>query len=75
MLACAQASASGTTCLTVGTNIANIYFRHPFLAVSTCRTIAELHGGRLRVGFGMSHRGLLGSLGIEMGGAGRARPR
>ncbi|CAN0422442.1 unnamed protein product, partial [Phaeothamnion confervicola] len=68
-LACAQAIASGTTRLTVGTNIANIYFRHAFLAASTCRTIAELHGGRLRVGFGMSHRGLLGSLGIDMGDA------
>ncbi|MBK8958699.1 MAG: LLM class flavin-dependent oxidoreductase [Proteobacteria bacterium] len=68
-LACAQAIASATRELTVGTNIANIYFRHPFLAASTCRTIAELHGGRLRVGFGMSHRGLLGSLGIDMGDA------
>lgn len=68
-LACAQAIASGTAHLTVGTNIANIYFRHAFLAASTCRTIAELHGGRLRVGFGMSHRGLLGSLGIDMGDA------
>lgn len=68
-LACAQAIASGTTRLTVGTNIANIYFRHAFLAASSCRTIAELHGGRLRVGFGMSHRGLLGSLGIDMGDA------
>ena len=68
-LACAQAIASGTTHLTVGTNIANIYFRHAFLAASSCRTIAELHGGRLRVGFGMSHRSLLGSLGIDMGDA------
>ena len=31
-LACAQAIASATRELTVGTNIANIYFRHPFLA-------------------------------------------
>jgi alkanesulfonate monooxygenase SsuD/methylene tetrahydromethanopterin reductase-like flavin-dependent oxidoreductase (luciferase family) len=68
-LACAQAIASGTSVLTVGTNIANIYFRHPFLAASTLRTIAELHGGRLRVGFGMSHRGLLKSLNIDMGDA------
>ena len=68
-LACAQAIAAGTTTLTVGTNIANIYFRHAFLAAATCRTIAELSGGRLRVGFGMSHRGLLGSLGIDMGDA------
>ena len=68
-LACAQAIASGTSQLTVGTNIANIYFRHPFLAAATLRTIAELHGGRLRVGFGMSHRALLATLGIEMGDA------
>ena len=73
-LACAQAIASGTTRLTVGTNIANIYFRHPFLAAATLRTIADLYGGRLRVGFGMSHRGLLASLNIEMGDA-RSRLR
>lgn len=68
-LACAQAIACATSTLTVGTNIANIYFRHPFLAAGTLKTIADLAGGRLRVGFGMSHRGLLGSLGIDMGDA------
>jgi alkanesulfonate monooxygenase SsuD/methylene tetrahydromethanopterin reductase-like flavin-dependent oxidoreductase (luciferase family) len=68
-LACAQAIAAATTRLTVGTNIANIYFRHPFLAAASLRTIAELSDGRLRVGFGVSHRGLLGSLGIDMGDA------
>lgn len=68
-LACAQAIAAATTRLQVGTNIANIYFRHPFLAAASVRTIAELSGGRLRVGFGVSHRRLLGSLGIDMGDA------
>lgn len=68
-LACAQAIAAATTRLLVGTNIANIYFRHPFLAAASVRTIAELSGGRLRVGFGVSHRRLLGSLGIDMGDA------
>ena len=68
-LACAQAIAAVTTRLLVGTNIANLYFRHPFLAAASVRTIAELSGGRLRVGFGVSHRRLLGSLGIDMGDA------
>ena len=68
-LACAQAIAAATTRLLVGTNIANLYFRHPFLAAASVRTIAELSGGRLRVGFGVSHRRLLGSLGIDMGDA------
>jgi len=68
-LACAEAIALGTTRVITGTNIANIYFRHPFLAASTTRTIAELSAGRFILGLGMSHRGLLRSLGIEMGNA------
>jgi 5,10-methylenetetrahydromethanopterin reductase len=68
-LAMAQAIASATTRVEVGTNIANIYFRHPFLAAATARTLADLSGGRLVLGLGMSHRGLLASLGIDMGDA------
>ena len=68
-LACAQAIAHATAHITVGTNIANIYFRHPYLAAASARTIAELSGGRLILGLGMSHRGLLSTLGIDMGDA------
>jgi 5,10-methylenetetrahydromethanopterin reductase len=68
-LACAQAIAAATRTITVGTNIANIYFRHPFLCAATARTIAELAGGRLLLGLGMSHREMLGTLGIDMGDA------
>lgn len=68
-LACAQAIAGTTENLGIGTNIANVYFRHPYLAASTARTIAELSGGRLTLGLGMSHRALLASLGIDMGDA------
>lgn len=53
----------------LGTNIANIYFRHPYLAAHTAKTIAELTGGRLILGLGMSHRQLLGQLDIDMGNA------
>ncbi len=68
-LAIAQAIATATTRVIVGTNIANIYFRHPFLCASSARAIAELSGGRLMLGLGMSHRELLKSLGIDMGDA------
>ena len=68
-LAASQAIAAATDRILVGTNIANIYFRHPFLCAATSRTISELSGGRLLLGLGMSHRGMLASLGIEMGDA------
>ena len=65
-LACTEAIALGTSRIQVGTNIANIYFRHPFLAAMTAATIDELSDGRLLLGFGISHRPLLESLGITM---------
>ena len=65
-LACAEAIALATSRIKVGTNIANIYFRHPFLAAMTAATIAELSEGRLLLGFGISHRPLIESLGIKM---------
>ena len=63
-LACAQAIAAATERIQVGTNIANIYYRHPFLAAMTAATIAELSGGRLVLGLGSSHRQLLAAQGI-----------
>ena len=65
-LACAQGIAAATQRIQVGTNIANIYYRHPFLAAMTAATIAELSAGRLVLGLGMSHRQLLKAQGIEM---------
>lgn len=65
-LACTEAIAIATSRIKVGTNIANIYFRHPFLAAMTAATIDELSDGRLLLGFGISHRPLLESLGITM---------
>lgn len=65
-LACSEAIALGTSRIKVGTNIANIYFRHPFLAAMTAATIAELSEGRLVLGLGISHRPLIESLGMKM---------
>ena len=50
-LACAQAIAAATTRLLVGTNIANIYFRHPFLAAASVRTTVD---GRERQNYPLS---------------------
>jgi len=66
-LACAEAIALGTKKVTVGTNVANIYFRHPFSTASTARAIGELSSGRFILGLGTSHRSMLVSLGIDMG--------
>lgn len=68
-LAVSQAIAAATSRILVGTNIANIYYRHPFLCAATARAIAELSKGRLILGLGISHRALLASLGIDMGDA------
>ena len=65
-LACAEAIALATSIIKVGTNIANIYYRHAFLTAMTAQTIAELSEGRLILGLGMSHRPLLEAMGIEM---------
>jgi alkanesulfonate monooxygenase SsuD/methylene tetrahydromethanopterin reductase-like flavin-dependent oxidoreductase (luciferase family) len=70
-LAAALAIALATKKIHVGTNIANIYFRHAYLAAHTARTIGEFSKGRFILGLGMSHRSLLASLGIEMGDARR----
>ncbi len=65
-LACAEAIALSTSRIKVGTNIANIYFRHPFLAAMTAATISDLSDGRLVLGLGVSHRPLIESLGMKM---------
>src|SRR5919109_3762652 len=65
-LACAEAIALATSRIKVGTNIANIYFRHPFLTAMTAATISELSNGRLLLGLGVSHRPLIESLGMRM---------
>lgn len=66
-LACAQAIAAATERIQVGTNIANIYYRHPFLAAMAAATIAELSEGRLVLGLGSSHRQLLAAQRIAAG--------
>ena len=68
-IAAAQAIGHATRRIVVGTNIANVYFRHPYLAAHAARTAAEITEGRFILGLGMSHRSMLAALGIDMGDA------
>ena len=70
-LAYAEAIALQTSRIRVGTNIANIYLRHPLLTAMTASVIAELSQGRLLLGLGISHRPVIESLGLEMERPGR----
>jgi 5,10-methylenetetrahydromethanopterin reductase len=66
-LAYAQAVASVTTRLHVGTGITNIYLRHPTLLAQQAAAVQELSGGRLLLGLGVGHRQVNATLGIDMG--------
>lgn len=64
-LACVQAIAEKTHAIDLGTNIANIHYRHPFLTAATSKIIAEISRGRFSLGLGISHKGLLGKININ----------
>ena len=52
----------------LGTGIVPIYTRHPVLLAQEALTLAELTGGRLRLGLGVSHRSMMESgLGLDLG--------
>ncbi len=52
----------------LGTGIVPIYTRHPVLLAQEALTLAELTGGRFRLGLGVSHRpNVEGGLGLELG--------
>src|SRR5215468_7193039 len=66
-LAYAQAVASVTTRLAVGTGITNVYLRHPTLLAQQAAAVQEFSGGRLMLGLGVGHRSVNASIGIDMG--------
>jgi len=52
----------------LGTGIVPIYPRHPVLLAQEALTLADLSGGRLRLGIGVSHRPAMeAGLGLDMG--------
>lgn len=63
-----QAMAMATERIRVGSGIANIYLRHPILQAMTAQQIDELSDGRLILGLGISHKGIVeGRFGLEFG--------
>jgi alkanesulfonate monooxygenase SsuD/methylene tetrahydromethanopterin reductase-like flavin-dependent oxidoreductase (luciferase family) len=54
--------------LGLGTGVIPIYPRHPVLLAQEALTLADVSGGRLRLGIGVSHAPMMvRSLGLEMG--------
>jgi alkanesulfonate monooxygenase SsuD/methylene tetrahydromethanopterin reductase-like flavin-dependent oxidoreductase (luciferase family) len=52
----------------LGTGVIPVYPRHPVLLAQEALTLADISGGRLRLGVGVSHRASMeGALGLDMG--------
>ncbi|MBI3031663.1 MAG: LLM class flavin-dependent oxidoreductase [Candidatus Rokubacteria bacterium] len=63
-----SAYAQATRTIGLGTGVVPIYPRHPVALAQEALTLAELSGGRFRLGIGVSHRPTMtDGLGMEMG--------
>ncbi len=67
VLATAAVMGDATTTISVGTWVANIYLRHPYVCAHHAATIAEATGGRFILGLGVSHQPVNNALRIDMG--------
>src|SRR3954454_20572742 len=65
-LATAQLMGTATEVIQVGTWVANIYLRHPYVCAQQASLIGEATGGRFILGLGVSHRPVNDALGIDM---------
>jgi alkanesulfonate monooxygenase SsuD/methylene tetrahydromethanopterin reductase-like flavin-dependent oxidoreductase (luciferase family) len=65
-LATAQLMGSATRHIRVGTWIANIYLRHPYVCAQGAALIAEATDGRFILGIGVSHQPVNDALAIPM---------
>jgi alkanesulfonate monooxygenase SsuD/methylene tetrahydromethanopterin reductase-like flavin-dependent oxidoreductase (luciferase family) len=66
-LATAQLMGAVTSRIKVGTWVASIYLRHPYLCAQGAALIADATGGRLVLGLGVSHQPVNTTLGVDMG--------
>src|SRR5205085_7581280 len=64
VLATAQLMGTATQRIQVGTWIANIYLRHPYVCAQGAALTADATGGRLVLGLGVSHQPVNQALGI-----------
>lgn len=63
-VAAAQAIATGTDRITVGTGIANLYLRHPAILGAQAVAIDELSDGRFILGIGVNNEPSVSALGL-----------
>ena len=66
VMATAQLMGSATERIQVGTWIANIFLRHPYVCAQGAALIGEATGGRFILGLGVSHQPVNTALGIAM---------
>jgi alkanesulfonate monooxygenase SsuD/methylene tetrahydromethanopterin reductase-like flavin-dependent oxidoreductase (luciferase family) len=66
VLATVQLMGEATERIKVGSWVANIYLRHPYICAQAAALIADLTGGRMILGLGVSHQPVNRALGIEM---------
>jgi 5,10-methylenetetrahydromethanopterin reductase len=65
-IATAQLMGTATRNVRVGTWVANIYLRHPYLCAKAASLAADATDGRFVLGLGVSHQPVNRALGIEM---------
>lgn len=65
-MATAQLMGSATSRVLVGTWVANIYLRHPYVCAQGAGLIADATGGRFVLGLGVSHQPVNQALNVEM---------
>jgi alkanesulfonate monooxygenase SsuD/methylene tetrahydromethanopterin reductase-like flavin-dependent oxidoreductase (luciferase family) len=66
VLATVQLIGEATQRISVGSWVANIYLRHPYVCAQAAALIADATGGRMMLGLGVSHQPVNGALGVEM---------
>ena len=66
VMATAQLMGAATERISVGTWIANVYLRHPYVCAQGAALIADATGGRFVLGLGVSHPPVNRALGIDM---------
>jgi alkanesulfonate monooxygenase SsuD/methylene tetrahydromethanopterin reductase-like flavin-dependent oxidoreductase (luciferase family) len=67
VLAVTQLMGEATRRITVGSWVANIYLRHPYLCAKGAAMIADATDGRMILGLGVSHQPVNQAVGIDMG--------
>jgi alkanesulfonate monooxygenase SsuD/methylene tetrahydromethanopterin reductase-like flavin-dependent oxidoreductase (luciferase family) len=68
-MATAQLMGAATERIKVGTWVANVYLRHPYVCAQGASLISALTGGRFILGLGVSHQPVNGALKVDMSNA------